>query len=63
MSDKIIYERVHGRTNWYSHKYSKEELLEIKQRLLISKPEKVYVFFNNDHAMLENAREMYNLIL
>jgi len=60
MSNKIVYERVHGRNDWYSHDYSNEELLEIKNRILIKKPEKVYIFFNNDE-MLENAKNMYNL--
>jgi uncharacterized protein YecE (DUF72 family) len=62
MSDKVVYERVHGRNNWYSHDYSNEELLEIKNRILIKKPDKVYVFFNNDE-MLENVKNMNNLFL
>jgi len=62
MSDRIIYERIHGRTSWYSHDYSKEELLEIKNRITRGNPKKVYVFFNNDHAMLENGRVMYSLL-
>jgi uncharacterized protein YecE (DUF72 family) len=61
MSDKIIYERIHGRTGWYSHDYGREELLEIKNKIEGNNPERVYVFFNNNHAMLENGREMYNL--
>jgi uncharacterized protein YecE (DUF72 family) len=61
MSEKVIYERIHGRTSWYSHNYSKEELLEIKKRVINSNPKRIYVFFNNNHAMLENAKVMYNL--
>jgi uncharacterized protein YecE (DUF72 family) len=63
MSKKIIYERIHGRTDWYSHNYNKDELLEIKNKITYGNPEKIYVFFNNNHAMLENARLMYNLFL
>lgn len=62
MSQNIIYERIHGRTNWYSHNYSDEELLQIKERIMSAKPKKVYVFFNNNHMMLENAIRMYNLL-
>ena len=62
MSENTIYERVHGRTAWYSHNYSDEELLEIKGRIMSAKPKKVYVFFNNNHMMLENAIRMYNLL-
>jgi len=63
MSNRIIYERIHGRTGWYSHDYSRKELLDIKNRILSVNPELVYMFFNNNHAMLENGRAMYNLLL
>lgn len=59
MSTGTIYERIHGRTGWYSHDYSDAELQEIQQRILQTKPETIYVFFNNNHAMLENAQRMY----
>ncbi len=62
MSKDIIYERIHGRTDWYSHNYKDEELLEIKGRLMKTKPKRVYVFFNNNHMMLENAIRMYDLL-
>ena len=61
MSKDIIYERIHGRTDWYLHNYKDKEILEIKDRIINSKPKEVYVFFNNDH-MLENAMKMYDLL-
>ena len=61
LSQKIIYERIHGRTNWYSHNYSNEELLEIKEKIILKNPEKIYVFFNNNHAMLKNAQNMFQI--
>ena len=61
MSNDIIYERIHGRTDWYSYNYKDEELLEIKKRIMDPKPKKIYVFFNNDH-MLKNAMRMYELL-
>jgi uncharacterized protein YecE (DUF72 family) len=62
MSKEIIYERIHGKTDWYSHNYKDSELLEIKERILLPKPKRVYVFFNNNHVMLENAIRMNNLL-
>lgn len=62
MSKNIIYERIHGRTDWYSHNYSNKELNEIKERICSSKFEKIYVFFNNNHSMLENAKKMHKLL-
>ncbi|MEM4713390.1 MAG: DUF72 domain-containing protein [Candidatus Bathyarchaeia archaeon] len=58
----IVYERMHGRTAWYSHYYTDEELREVAEKILSTKPEKVYVFFNNNHAMLENARRMQKIL-
>jgi len=58
----IVYERMHGRTAWYSHYYTDEELREVARKMLSTKPEKVYVFFNNNHAMLENARRMQKIL-
>lgn len=53
-----VYERMHGRTEWYAHYYSREELEEVAGRILEMKPERIHVFFNNNHAILENARTM-----
>lgn len=57
----IVYERMHGRSGWYSHSYSDKELKEVLEKILKANPKKAYVFFNNNHAMLENARRMREL--
>jgi len=62
MSQTVVYERIHGRTGWYSHDYSDQELREIKKHILTNNPKTVYVFFNNNHAMLENAMRMSQLL-
>lgn len=54
----LVYERMHGRTEWYAHLYSDEELREVADKILGVKPKKAYVFFNNNHAMLTNSKEM-----
>jgi uncharacterized protein YecE (DUF72 family) len=59
----LVYERMHGRTAWYSHHYSNEELEEVAGKIVKAKPEKAYVFFNNDTAMLENARKMREILM
>jgi uncharacterized protein YecE (DUF72 family) len=58
----VVYLRMHGRTEWYAHLYSLEELKEVAERILSIKPEKAYVFFNNDQAMLENSRKMLSIL-
>jgi uncharacterized protein YecE (DUF72 family) len=52
---------MHGRTRWYAHSYSDEELEEVTEKIVKAKPEKAYVFFNNDSAMLENSRKALNI--
>ena len=61
ISKSVIYERIHGRTGWYTHDYSNEELFEIKERIIFNNPKKVYVFFNNNHDMLKNATMIYKM--
>jgi len=60
-TNSLVYERMHGRTEWYSHLYSDEELKEVVKKILGVKPKKAYVFFNNDHAMLVNSRRMLGM--
>jgi len=59
---KIIYLRMHGRLSWYNYNYSLKELKEICEKIKEIKPQKVYVFFNNNHNMLNNARKMFKLL-
>jgi len=57
-TSRIVYERMHGRYDWYATYYKDEELKEVAKKIAKVKPQKAYVFFNNDHAMLDNARKM-----
>lgn len=57
-----VYIRMHGRTFWYSHFYTEEELREVAAMASVLRPRRLYVFFNNNHAMLENARAMLNIL-
>ncbi|MHA1595232.1 MAG: DUF72 domain-containing protein [Candidatus Baldrarchaeia archaeon] len=57
-----IYLRMHGRTAWYSHVYSEEELREVAEQMLSKNPRRIYVFFNNDTGMLVNGRQMMNIL-
>jgi uncharacterized protein YecE (DUF72 family) len=58
----IVYLRMHGRTTWYSHYYTNSELEEVKEKILKAEAWKVYVYFNNNHNMLENAQRMKKLL-
>ncbi len=60
-SDRV-YIRMHGRTSWYAHQYTPDELYEVEAKIKKANPEKVYIFFNNDHAMPKNARTMLQIL-
>ncbi len=56
-----IYMRMHGRHSWYNYKYSDKEISDVYNRIAALKPKKAFVFFNNDHSMLPNARSMLGM--
>ncbi len=58
----IVYLRLHGRNEWYAHNYTREELRELVNEVLRLRPSRVYVFFNNNHWMLDNARLMLRML-
>ncbi len=61
-SNEIIYLRLHGKDTWYSYDYSYDELNEIADNIIELKPKMLYIFFNNDHWMLENAKTMLKIL-
>jgi len=58
----LVYERMHGRSAWYSHYYTDEELFEVSEKIRAMKPRAAYVWFNNNHDMCENAQRMFRLL-
>lgn len=61
-SNNTVYLRIHGRGYWYAYDYSVGELSELAEKILALNPSRVYVFFNNNHWMLENARMMMSIL-
>ena len=57
-----VYLRMHGRTDWYRHNYTTSELKEIAVRIVKAKPKNVYVFFNNNHNMVDNAQHLRRIM-
>ncbi|VVB60809.1 Uncharacterised protein [uncultured archaeon] len=60
-ANDTVYLRMHGRVSWYRYNYSEAELEEIAEKIMEVKPRRAYIFFNNDHNMLRNARMMRGL--
>jgi uncharacterized protein YecE (DUF72 family) len=61
-SNGNVYLRIHGRLEWYNYNYSVDELKKLTNSIIKLKPQRTYIFFNNDHWMLENARIMLKLL-
>jgi len=56
------YVRMHGRLAWYNYGYLDEELEEVATAILRASPERVYVFFNNNHDMLADGRRLLEIL-
>ena len=59
-----IYLRFHGKTRWYRHDYSTEELMLWAQSLRSSRAEEAWIYFNNDRQgyAIRNAQAMMKLL-
>mgnify|MGYP001772579383 CR=1 FL=1 len=57
-----VYLRLHGRGEWYAYEYGYDELKKLAEEVLHVGPERIYVFFNNNHWMLENAKTMLRIL-
>jgi uncharacterized protein YecE (DUF72 family) len=59
-----VYIRFHGKTKWYRHDYSEQELAEWKRRIRASGCQRVWAYFNNDREgfALKNSTEFRALL-
>lgn len=59
-----LYVRFHGRSRWYRHDYSGEELEAWARRIVLSGAKEVWVYFNNDREAfaIKNALELRALL-
>ena len=48
-TNDAIYLRFHGRSKWYRHDYSAEELVQWAEKIKASKAREAWIFFNNDY--------------
>lgn len=57
---KEVYIRFHGKSKWYKHNYSKEELAGWVSQIKKSHAKRIWAYFNNDRHgyALVNAKEL-----
>ena len=62
-SSDRLYLRLHGREEWYSHIYTREEIAEILLKIAdMENVDAVYIFLNNNHGMLPTGELIIKLI-
>lgn len=56
----IVYIRLHGRSRWYRHDYTRDELVEWAQKIAGSGAREAWIYFDNDRQgfAISNAREL-----
>lgn len=61
---KLLYVRFSGKTQWYRHDYSAEELAGWAERIRRSGAEEVWIYFNNDRQgfAIKNALALRRLL-
>ncbi len=66
-TSEVIYARLHGRSRWYRHDYSDEELTDWATRIRDSGAREAWIYFDNDneafapknaHQLIAKLREM-----
>lgn len=60
----LLYVRFSGRTRWYRHDYSREELTQWAERIRDSGAREAWIYFNNDregHAV-KNAMQLRRML-
>lgn len=56
-----VYLRLHGRSDWFEHHYSRKELGAIVDEVRKTGCKKVIAFLNNESSQLKNARALFNI--
>jgi uncharacterized protein YecE (DUF72 family) len=59
-TNNVIYVRLHGRSRWYRHEYSREEIMAWAEKIAGSGAQEAWIYFDNDRQgfAIKNAREL-----
>jgi len=63
-NQKSLYVRLSGKTRWYRHDYSDQELELWCERIIRSRPDEVWIYFNNDREgfAVKNALKLRRML-
>lgn len=51
-----VYLRLHGRSDWFLHHYSRKELAHIANEIRATKCKRLFAYLDNEGSQLKNAR-------
>jgi uncharacterized protein YecE (DUF72 family) len=59
-TNEVLYARLHGRSRWYRHDYTAEELSEWAGKIAGSGAREAWIYFDNDREgfAIKNAQEL-----
>lgn len=57
-----VFLRLHGRSDWFIHHYSRKELGHIAQEVRNTGCKKLYAFLDNESSQLKNARALFSIL-
>ncbi len=60
--NETVFLRLHGRSDWFLHHYSRKELGHIAQAIRDTGCKKLYAFLDNESAQLKNARAFFSIL-
>ncbi len=61
-TSKTVYLRLHGRSDWFLHHYSRKELGHIAQQIRATQCSRVFAFLDNEGSQLKNARALLSIL-
>ncbi len=59
-TSEVLYARLHGRSRWYRHDYTRDELDEWARKIAESGAREAWIYFDNDREgfAIKNAQEL-----
>jgi uncharacterized protein YecE (DUF72 family) len=61
-TNETVYLRLHGRSDWFEHHYSRKELSNIVKRVIQTKCKRVIALLNNQTSQLKNAQALMYIL-
>ncbi|HXW53887.1 MAG TPA: DUF72 domain-containing protein [Myxococcota bacterium] len=61
-TSEVVYLRLHGRSDWFEHHYSRRELAHIAELVQKTGCDRVIAILNNESSQLKNAKALFSIL-